>query len=82
MTIFLILAPYGVFTLLMLLAPTVVSVFAASLVCLAVIALDAVRGRSLKMFGAGGAIVFAAIGIYLALIDPALAASALPRTCT
>jgi hypothetical protein len=75
MTIFLILAPYGVFTLLMLLAPTVVSVFAASLVCLAVIALDAVRGRSLKMFGAGGAIVFAAIGIYLALIDPALAAS-------
>jgi hypothetical protein len=54
MTIFLILAPYGVFTLLMLLAPTVVSVFAASLVCLAVIA---------------------AIGIYFALIDPALAAS-------
>ena len=75
MAIFLILAPYGVFTLLMLLAPAAVSVFAASLISLAVIALDAVRGRSLKIFGAGGAIVFAAIGAYLVLIDPALATS-------
>jgi len=75
MTIFLILAPYGAFTLLMLLAPAVVGVFAASLVCLAVIALDAIRGRSLKIFGVGGAVVFAGIGTYLALIDPALATS-------
>jgi hypothetical protein len=75
MTIFLILAPYGVFTFLMLLAPSVVSVFAASLVALTVIVLDAISGRSLKIFGAGGAIVFAATGTYLALIDPALATS-------
>jgi hypothetical protein len=75
MTIFLILAPYGVFTFLMLLAPSVVSVFAASFISLAVIVLDAVRGRSLKIFGAGGAIVFAAIGTYLAFIDPSLATS-------
>lgn len=75
MTIFLILAPYGAFTLLMLLAPALVSVFTASLISLAVIALDAVRGRSLKIFGAGGAIVFLGLGIYLALIDPSLTAS-------
>lgn len=75
MTIFLILAPYGVFTFLMLLAPAVVSVFAACLVGVAVIVLDAVRGRSLKIFGTGGAVVFAAIGTYLALIEPSLATS-------
>ena len=75
MTIFLILAPYGAFTFLMLVAPPVVSVFAASLIALAVIALDAIRGRSLKIFGAGGALVFAAIGLYLALVEPSLAAS-------
>jgi hypothetical protein len=75
MTIFLILAPYGAFTFLMLVAPAVVSVFAACLIALAVIGLDAVRGRSLKIFGAGGALVFAAIGLYLAFIEPALATS-------
>ncbi|WP_024517997.1 hypothetical protein [Bradyrhizobium sp. Tv2a-2] len=75
MTIFLILAPYGAFTFLMLVAPAVVSVFAGSLIALAVITLDAVRGRSLKIFGVGGALVFAAIGFYLVLVDPSLAAS-------
>jgi hypothetical protein len=75
MTIFLILAPYGAFTFLMLVAPALVSVFAASLIALAVITVDAVRGRSLKIFGVGGAVVFAAIGLYLAFIDPALATS-------
>ncbi len=74
MTIFLILAPYGAFTFLMLVAPPVVSVFAASLIALAVIALDAIRGRSLKIFGAGGALVFAVIGLYLAFVEPSLAA--------
>ena len=75
MTIFLILAPYGAFTFLMLLAPAVVAVFAASLIALGVIALDAMHGRTLKLFGAGGAIVFAGIGLYLAFVDPALATS-------
>jgi hypothetical protein len=75
MTIFLILAPYGAFTFLMLLAPAVVSVFAGSLIALAVIALDAARGRSLKIFGVGGALVFTAIGLYLALVNPSFAAS-------
>jgi hypothetical protein len=75
MTIFLVLAPYGAFTLLMLLTSAMVSAFAASLVCLVTIAIDLVRGRSVKILAAGSAILFAAIGVYLALIDPAPAAS-------
>jgi hypothetical protein len=75
MTIFLILAPYGAFTLLMLLTSAVASAFTAALVCLGAIAIDIVRGRSVKILAAGSAVVFVAIGIYLAEIDPALAAS-------
>jgi hypothetical protein len=73
MTIFLILAPYGAFASLMLLTSAKVSVVAAAAICLAVIALDFVRGRSLKWLGAGSAVLFAALGLYLALIDPTLA---------
>ena len=72
MTIFLILAPYGAFASLMLLTSAKVSAFAAAAICLAVIALDFVRGRSLKWLGAGSAILFAGVGLYLALIDPGL----------
>ncbi len=75
MTIFLILAPYGAFTMLMLATSAVPSAFAAASVCLAVIVLDAVRGRSVKLLGAASAVLFAGIGGYLALIDPALSAS-------
>jgi hypothetical protein len=75
MAIFLILAPYGAFTMLTLVTSAMLSVFAAASVCLAVIALDAVRGRSVKLLGAGSAVLFAGIGSYLALIDPALSAS-------
>ena len=72
MTIFLILAPYGAYTLLMLVTSTTVSVFAASAICLATVAIDVAQGRSVKILAAGSAIVFAAIGLYLALRDPAL----------
>ena len=75
MTIFLILAPYGAFTMLMLVTSAMLSVFVAASVCLAVIVLDAVRGRSVKLLGAGSAVLFAGIGSYLALIDPALSTS-------
>ena len=75
MTIFLILAPYGTFASLMFVTSAEPSVFAAASVCLAVIALDAARGRSVKILGAGSAILFAGIGCYLALIDPALIGS-------
>ncbi|MHC2626774.1 hypothetical protein ACVIW2_008806 [Bradyrhizobium huanghuaihaiense] len=71
MAIFLILAPYGAFTFLMLVTSAAVSVFTASAICLATVAVDVARGRSVKVLAAGSAIVFAAIGLYLALIDPA-----------
>jgi hypothetical protein len=76
MTIFLILAPYGVFTLLMLTTSATVSVFAGSAICLATISIDLVRGRSVKTLAAGSAILFAGIGLYLALLNPALSAVA------
>jgi hypothetical protein len=76
MTLFLILAPYGAFASLMLLSSAKASVLVTAAICLAVIALDFVRGRSLKLLGAGSAILFAAIGLYLTLIDPTLGNSA------
>ena len=76
MTIFLILAPYGAFASLLLLTSAKVSVFAAAAICLGVIGLDFMRGRSLKWLGAGSAILFASVGLYLTLIDPALGNSA------
>ena len=72
MAIFLILAPYGAFTFLMLMTSAVISVFVASAVCLATVAIDVVRGRSVKILAVGSALLFAAIGLHLALFDPAL----------
>lgn len=76
MTIFLILAPYGVYALLMLVASTTQSLLAGTALCVATIALDAVRGRSLKILPASSAIVFAGIAAYLNLIDPTVSAKA------
>jgi hypothetical protein len=76
MTIFLILAPYGAYTMLMLVSSAAVSLFSAAAICLAVIGFDIVRGRSIKILGAGSVIVFTAVGSYLALVDPALGNSA------
>lgn len=67
MTIFVILAPYAAFALLMLVASTASSLFAAAALCLATIALDLARGRSIKMLGAGSAIIFAGLGCYQVL---------------
>jgi hypothetical protein len=67
MMILLIVAPYGVFATLMLVSSATVSLFAAAAVCLAVIAHDVLCGRSVKMLGAGSAILFAGLGAYLAL---------------
>lgn len=72
MAIFLILAPYAVFALLMLVTSATISVFAASAICLATVAIDVARGRSVKILAAGSATVFAVIGLYLALVDPGL----------
>ncbi|MBR0777104.1 hypothetical protein JQ543_03910 [Bradyrhizobium diazoefficiens] len=72
MTIFLILAPYGVYTVLMLVTSATASVFAASAICLLTVAIDVARGRSVKILAIGSAILFAAIGLTLALFDPPL----------
>jgi hypothetical protein len=70
MTIFLILAPYGAFALLMLVMSATVSLLTASVVCLATIAFDTIRGRSVKILPASSAILFAGIAAWLNLIDP------------
>jgi hypothetical protein len=44
-----------------------VSVFAAAAICLATIAIDVARGRSVKILTAGSAILFAGIGLFLVL---------------
>ncbi|MEH2614932.1 hypothetical protein [Bradyrhizobium sp. AZCC 1693] len=76
MTIFLILAPFGSFALLMLVTSAQISLFAAAAICLAVIGIDIARGRSVKMLGTGSVVVFSGIGAYVTLIDPNLSSSA------
>jgi hypothetical protein len=76
MAVLLILAPFGAFTLLMLVTSAALSLFVAAAICLAVVTLDAARGRSVKILSAGSGIAFAAIGSYLVLIDPSLSGSA------
>ena len=76
MTIFLILAPFGSFALLMLVTSAEIALFASAAICLAVIGIDVARGRSIKILGAGSVVVFAGIGTYIALIDPNLSHSA------
>jgi hypothetical protein len=75
MTIFLILAPFGSFALLMLVTSAEISLFAAAAICLAVIGIDVYRGRSIKLLGAGCVVVFAGLGAYMALLDPNLSHS-------
>lgn len=70
MTLFLILAPYGAFTSLMLLTSATPSLIAAATVCAGTVALDTWRGRSVKILATGSAILFAAIAAYLNVIDP------------
>jgi hypothetical protein len=76
MTIFLILAPFGSFALLMLVTSTAISLFTAAAICLAVIAYDLVRGRSVKMLGAGSVLLFGALGGYITLVDAGMSVSA------
>jgi hypothetical protein len=76
MTIFLILAPFGSFALLMLVTSTQISLFATAAICLVVVGIDAACGRSVKMLSAGCVVVFSGIGAYVTLIDPNLSVSA------
>jgi hypothetical protein len=80
MTIFLILAPFGAFALLMLLTSADIALFTSAAICLAVIGIDLYRGRSIKMLGAGCVVVFTGLGAYVSLIDPNLSHSAVKLT--
>ena len=80
MMIFLILLPFGVFAMLMLLASADMALFAAAATGLAVIAYDLVRGRQLKMLGAGAVVLFLGLGCYLTLVDAGLSSSAIKLT--
>jgi hypothetical protein len=72
MTLFLILAPYGVYAAMMLVTSATLSLLTAGAVCLGTIAFDKAHGRSLKILPVGTAIVFAAVIAWLHLVDPAL----------
>ncbi len=76
MTIFLILAPFGSFALLMLVTSAEISLLTSAAICLAVIGIDIYRGRSIKMLSAGCVVIFAGIGGYVTLVDPNLSSSA------
>jgi hypothetical protein len=76
MAIFLILAPYGAFTVLMLVAAASVALFASAAACLAVIAIDVARGLSVKILSVGSVVVFGAIGLYATFVDPQLGSTA------
>jgi hypothetical protein len=64
MTIFLILAPFGAYAMLMLVASAAVSLFAAAGLALAIVVYDLWRGASVKLLMAGSMVLFAALGGY------------------
>jgi hypothetical protein len=69
MATFLILAPFGSFALLMLVASATTSLFVAAALSLGIVVWDVARGGSVKMLAAGTTLLFAAIGCYVTLID-------------
>ena len=77
MMIFLILLPFGVFSLLMLAGPAEIALFASAATGVGVIAGDVLRGRQVKMLGAGSVLLFAGLGLYLILTDASVSASAI-----
>lgn len=77
MATFLILAPFGTFALLTLIASSATSLFAAATLALGIVVWDVVRGGSVKMLPAGTVLLFAAIGCYVTLIDGNWSRSAL-----
>jgi hypothetical protein len=64
MTLFLILAPFGAFASLMLVASPALSLFVAAAIALAVIAWDVFRGNSVKILMASSMVLFGALGCY------------------
>ena len=80
MTMFLILAPFGSFALLMLVASAPVALFVSAAICLAAIAFDLLRGRQVKILSACSVVLFGALGGYIILVDPDLSRFAIKLT--
>jgi hypothetical protein len=64
MTIFLILAPFGAFAMLGLVASHSLALFVAAAIALLVIAWDVFRGKSVKILMASSMVLFGALGCY------------------
>lgn len=69
MAMFLIIAPFGAFAMMMMVASVAISLFAAAALSLGIVVWDVIRGGSLKMLAAGSVLIFAALGCYITLID-------------
>jgi hypothetical protein len=76
MTIFLILAPYGIYAALMTLISPTLSLAIGAVLCLMAAAYDLAQGRSIKILGIGSAIVFAGVAAYIGFFDRAMSPSA------
>jgi len=77
MTTVLILLPYAVYAALMLVVSPTLSLAAGAALCLMAVIVDLARGRSIKLLGAGSAIVFAGLACYRGIVDPAMSVAAL-----
>lgn len=69
MAVFLILAPFGAFAMLMMVASAAVSLFAGGVLALGVVLWDVLRGGSVKMLAVGSVVLFDALGCYITLVD-------------
>ncbi len=67
MMLFLILAPFAAFGILLTLTTPAIGLFTAAAIALATIVHDVVRGRSVKALAAGAVALFGAVGAYLVL---------------
>src|SRR5215472_2656727 len=79
MTTILIMLPYVAYAALMLVSP-MLSMAAGAALCLAAVAADVARGRSIKLLSAGSAVVFAGLAGYRGLVDPTMSAAAMHLT--
>lgn len=77
MVFLLILAPFGTFSLLLLMAPVVPSLIAGAVVAAATIGYDLAAGRSIKLLAAGSLLLFAALAGYFILADTAWSSTAI-----
>src|SRR3954469_22568623 len=69
MAIFLILAPFASFAMLMLVTSAAVSLFAGAAIAAATIGYEVARGRSIKLLAVGAVIMFSGLGGYICAID-------------